>query len=191
MMRDVGRHCAVLCTALLLTGCAVSSEPVQVAHDRSSGKTTYETRQMRLEDIQMGSGLGRKSRFYTKVSGTCLGKDCAPSQFTLSFIKEGPKEVTVEGRDVTLTVGSETLRWEDTQTREANRTATIRSGVFARVRLSSKQLSTVGAGSTLRGTACGERFTLPHETRAPIRDLLARLEQTAGGDSGRSSGQMR
>ena len=190
-MRDVGRHCAVLFAVLFLAGCAVSSEPVQVSHDRSSGKTTYETRQMRLEDIQMGSGLGRKSRFYAKVLGTCLGEDCAPSQFTLSFIKEGPQEVTVEGRDVTLTVGSETLQWEDAQTRETNQTATIRSGVFARVRLSSKQLSTVAAASTLRGTACGERFTLPHETRAPVRDLLVRLDQTAGGDSGRSSGKMR
>lgn len=189
MMSEVGAKCAILFVGLLLVGCAGSSKSVEMAYDRASGQTTYETREMRLEDIHMTSGLQQRNRFYVQILGTCIGSDCVPSQYTMRFIKEGPQAVTVEGRDVTVTIGSETLRWEDAQTRETGQTATIRSGVFAKVSLSSKQLSTIGGGSSMRGTVCGERFTLPYQTRSPIRSLLTRLEQEGSGASDNVSGE--
>lgn len=163
---------------VFFAGCAGTSEPVRVSYNRSSGETTYETEEMRLEDIQITSGIQQKNRFYVQVSGACTGEDCVPSQFFLRFIKEGPQPVTTEGREVTLTVGSETLRWEDPQSRETARTSTIRSGTFTKVDLSSKQLSTIGGGSSVKGTVGGERFSIPYQNRAPIRALLSRLEQT-------------
>ncbi len=189
MMSEVGARCTVLLVGLLLVGCAGSSKSVEVAYDRASGQTTYETREMRIEDIQMTSGLQQRNRFYVQILGTCTGDDCVPSQYSMRFIKEGPQAVTVEGRDVTLTIGSETLRWEDAQTRDAGQTATIRSGVFAKVSLSSKQLSTIGGGSSMRGTVCGERFTLPYRTRSPIRSLLTRVEQGGTEASDNASGE--
>lgn len=183
MMTDVGRGCIGLFAALLLVGCAGTSNTVEVSYDRSSGETSYETREMRLDDIEMGSGLQTEGRFYMQVAGTCMGEDCAPSRYILRFIKEGRQAMRVEGRDVTLTVGTETLRWEDAMTRETSQTSTIRSGTFAKVSVTSKQLSTLGGGSTVKGTVCGERFTLPHQTRSPIRTLLSRLEDQASGSS--------
>lgn len=182
-MKYVGRGCVGLFAALLLVGCAGPSNTVEVSQDMTSGETSYETREMRLDDIEMGSGLETEGRFYVQVVGTCMGEGCAPSQYTLRFIKEGRQAVTVERRDVTLTVGSETLRWEDAMSRETNRTSTIRSGAFAKVNVSSKQLSTIGGGSTVKGTVCGERFTLPYQSRSPIRTLLSRLEDQSSGSS--------
>jgi len=182
-MTQVGRSLAFFSAALLLIGCAGSSNPVRVSTDEYSGKRTYETRQMRLDDIEMSSGLEKEDRFYVQVVGACMGSGCTPSQYSLQFIKGGPRAVTVVNRDVTLTVGSETLRWEDAMTQESNQTSTIRSGAFAKVDVSSKQLATIGAGRSVRGTVCGERFTLPHQARAPIRALLSRLEEQSGKSS--------
>lgn len=173
---------------LLLVGCTGPSETVSVTQ-RSSGKTTYETQEMRLKDIQMTNGLQQANRYYVQVSGTCTGKDCVPSNYSLAFIKEGPQEVTLSGREITITIGSETLRWEDPQSRETNRTATIRSGVFARVNVSSKQLSTIGASSKMRGSVGGESFTLPYRNRSPVRALLSRLEKAASASSGEDAAQ--
>lgn len=177
-----------LFAVLLLVGCAGPSETVSVTQS-SSGKTTYETQEMRLKDIQMTNGLQQENRYYVQVSGTCTGKDCVPSNYSLAFIKEGPQEVTLSGREITITIGSETLRWEDPQSRETNRTATIRSGVFARVNVSSKQLSTIGASSKMRGSVGGESFTLPYRNRSPVRALLSRLEKVASASSGEDTAE--
>lgn len=166
---------------LFLVGCTGPSKAINVT--QGSGKTIYETREMRLQDIQMTNGLQQENRYYIQVSGTCTGKDCVPSNYSLAFIKEGPQEVTLAGREITLTIGSETLRWEDPQSRETNRTATIRSGVFARVDVSSKQLSTIGSSSKMRGSVGGEGFTLPYRSRSPVRTLLSRLEKVASASS--------
>jgi len=186
MANGVRREGILLFAGLFLVGCAVSSSPVRVTQ-KPSGKTTYETREMRLEDIQLTEGLQRENRYYMRISGTCTGEDCVPSSYSLAFIKEGPQSVTLDGREVTLTVGSETLEWEDPQARETNRAATIRSGVFARVDVSSKQLSTIGGSSKMRGSVGGARFTLPHRNRSPIRTLLSRLEKTSSASSDDSS----
>lgn len=191
MTNDMRRGCVVLFAMFFLVGCAGSGESVNVSYDRSSGTTKYETSEMRLDDIEMGSGLETEDRFYVQIAGTCTGNDCAPSQYSLRFIKGGQRGVTVEGRDVTLTVGSETLRWRDAMTRETTQTSTIRSGAFAKVSVSSKQLSTIGGASTVKGTVCGERFTLPYRTRAPIRTLLSRLEDQSSGTSDEGSADPR
>lgn len=178
MTSGLQRRLVAVFAIVFFAGCAGTSEPVRVSYNRSSGETTYETEEMRLEGIQMTSGIQKKNRFYVQVSGACTGEDCVPSQFFLNFIKEGPQPVTITGREVTLTVGSETLRWEDPQSRETVRTSTIKSGTFTKVDVSSKQLSTIGGSSTVKGSVGGERFRIPHRNRAPIRALLSRLEQT-------------
>lgn len=191
-MPNVARYGGVvLFLALFLGGCAGTSEMISV-EENSSGETTYKTQKMRLDDFHLSSGLQKRNRFYIQISGTCAGDDCAPSGYTLSFIKEGPQPVTMEGRGVTLTVGSETLSWEDPQTRGGSvRTSTVRSGVFTSVEVSSKQLSTMGAARTLTGTCGGEQFTLTHQERAPIRALLSRLEQKSSESAGEETSEER
>jgi hypothetical protein len=173
---------AFLFVALLLVGCTGPSRSVTVTQ-KSSGKTVYETQEMRLKDIQMTSGLQKQNRYYVQVSGTCTGTDCVPSTYSMAFIKEGPQEVTIVGRTITLSIGSETLRWENPQSRETTRRATIRSGVFARVNVSSKQLSTIGASRGVSGTVGGEGFRLPYRSRSPVRALLSRLEKMSSASS--------
>lgn len=170
------RHGCIVFILFGALGCAGASQSVYV-DQKPSGETTYETREMRLDDFEWTSGLQKKNRFYLQITGSCRGAECVPSQYWLNFIKEGPQPVTVEGREVTLTVGSETLTWEDPQTRDAGQTSTIRSGTFLKVDVTSKQLSTIGASRRLTGTIGGERFSVSHRERAPIRALLSRLEQ--------------
>jgi hypothetical protein len=171
-----------LFVVLFLVGCTGSSRSVNVTQ-KSSGKTIYETQEMRLNGIQMTSGLQQENRYYVQVSGTCTGTDCVPSTYSLAFVKEGPQEVAIAGREITLSIGSETLRWEDPQSRETNRRATVRSGVFARVDVSSKQLSTIGASRKVSGTVGGEGFRLPYRSRSPVRALLSRLEKVSSASS--------
>jgi len=128
---------------------------------------------MRLSDLQLTTGLQKENRYYVQVVGACSGRDCAPSEYTINFIKEGPQAVTLSSRDISMTVGSETITWEDPQTREVTQTSTIRSGTFAKIDVSSGQLSTIGGVSTVTGSVGNEGFSISYESRAPIRHLLS------------------
>ena len=187
MLTRLLRFVPVLLGFVLLAGCATSSEPVRVAYDATSNQTTYRTGQMRLSDIEMTSGLQKQNRFYVQVVGQCSGQDCVPSKYFMRFIKQGTQSVTLGGRDVSLTIGTETITWEDPQTREASQTTTVRSGTFARIDMSSGQLATVGGVSNVSGSVGGADFSIPYDHRAPIRSLLSRLDQKSGGSSGANS----
>lgn len=100
----------------------------------------------------------------------------------MKFIMEGTQTVELGERDVTLSVGTETITWDDPQTREVNQTTTIRSGTFAKVSISSGQLSTIGSVSEVRGTVGTAGFTIPYDNREPVRTLLSEVEQK--GDTG-------
>ena len=176
-----------LFVACLLVGCATTSKPLEVSYEASSNQTTYETRQMRLDDIKMTTGLERDNRFYVRISGSCLGQDCVPKKYTMSFIKEGTQSVRIEGRDVRLTVGTETMTWDDPQSRDVTRTSSIRSGTFAKINLTSQQLTTVGSVRSVSGTVGGSSFSIPHDTRAPIRKLLSELGKDPNSGSDQSS----
>ena len=178
-----------LIIVLVAAGCGSSSQPVQVTRTASTNQTAYETRQMRLSGIQLSEGLEKDNRFFMQVVGTCTGQDCVPRSYALHFIKEGLQPVQLEGRGVTLTIGTETLSWEDPQSRSVNRTSTIRSGTFAKVEVTSEQLSTIGGVNEVSGTVGGESFSISHDARAPIRQLLARLDQEANGSSEAPSSQ--
>lgn len=186
LMRTI-RFLPVLFGCVLLAGCATSSEPVRVAYDAASNQTTYQTSQMQLSDIEMTSGLQKQNRFYVQVLGQCSGQDCVPSKYRMRFIKQGPQSVRLGGRDVSLTIGTETISWEDPQTRETTQTTTIRSGTFARIEMSSGQLATVGGVSNVSGSVGGTDFTIPYDNRAPIRSLLSRLDQDSSGSSDANS----
>ena len=173
--------------ACMLAGCATSSKPVEVSYEGSSNRTTYETKEMRLEGMQVTEGLEQDTRFYVRVSGSCTGRDCAPRTYTMSFIKEGMQSVRIEGRNVRLKVGTETMSWEDPQSRNVNQTSSIRSGTFAQISLTSKQLTTVGSVRSVNGTVGGMSFSIPRETRAPIRKLLSRLGKEESSSSEQSS----
>lgn len=179
---------ALLVISGLLVGCATSSEPVQMSYNASSNATVYETKQMRLEGMRMTEGLERDNRFYVEVSGTCTGQGCAPQIYNLRFIKEGMQEIQIDGRDVQLIVGSETMSWEDPQSREVNRTASIRSGTFVKIELTPEQLTTIGSVRSVRGTMGGTRFSIPYSARSPIRTLVARLDSTASSSASNNSG---
>lgn len=184
MLKAIQNIPLFLLAALFIAGCAGSSGSVKISYDEESSKTTYETSEMRLDGFQMSSGLKQtENRYYVQVSGSCEGKDCVPSRYTLDFIKEGPQPVQIGGRNVTLEIGTEVMRWEDPQSRNVSQTSTIRSGVFASVEVSSKQLSTIGASSKVSGTVGGEQFTIPHRNRSAIRALLSRLETDTGTSS--------
>ncbi|WP_158666499.1 hypothetical protein [Salinibacter altiplanensis] len=174
----------VFVLVFLIAGCGSSSPPVQITQDASSGQTTYKTRQMPLSGIEMTQGLETGNRFYMQVVGTCASQDCVPRSYALRFIKEGTQPVQLEGRGVSLTIGTETLTWKDPQNRSVNRTSTIRSGTFARVEVTSEQLSTIGGVNEVSGTVGGEGFSVSHEARAPIRRLLTRLEEDVDDSSG-------
>lgn len=171
----------------LIAGCATSSEPLEVSYEASSNQTTYETKEMRLDGMQVTEGLERDNRFYVKITGSCMGQDCAPRKYTMRFIKEGPQSVTIEGRNVRLNVGTETITWTDPQNRDVNRTATVRSGTFTQIKLTSEQLTTVGSVRNVDGTVGGASFSIPHDTRAPIRKLLARLGREVDSSEEQSS----
>jgi len=162
----------------LLAGCATSSQPVAVSYDTVSDQTVYETGEMQLGDIDIATGLTKEVEFQVHVVGECRGKDCAPSQYKLEFGKRGTQSVQLPGRDVSLQIGSETITWRDPQNREVDRGTQIRSGTFARVDLTPKQLSTLANASDVDGTVGGIRFELPYEEREPLRRLLSRLEKT-------------
>jgi len=159
-----------------LGGCATTTQPVQVKHDDASGTTTYETARMRLDDVDMTEGLQKQNRFFVQVVGTCSGDGCAPSEYAIHFIKDGPQPVQLGGRDVAMTIGSETITWEDPQTRDASQTTTVRSGIFARIKVSSGQLSTIGGVAQVSGAVGGTNFSIPYEQRRPIRTLLKQIE---------------
>jgi hypothetical protein len=148
-----------------------------VSYDSSSGATVYETDQVKLDDVNVTSGLSREVEFYLQVVGRCEGRNCAVSQYALIFGKEGAQPVQLTGRDVTLSIGSETMSWEDPQSRSIDRSSTIRSGTFARVALSSNQLSTLANVSNVTGTVGDVDFSISHEERAPLRALLSRLSE--------------
>jgi len=150
-----------------------------MSYKASSNATVYETKQMRLEGMQITEGLERDNRFYVEVSGTCTGQGCAPKIYSLHFIKEGMQEVEIGERDVQLMVGSETMSWEDPQSREVNRTASIRSGTFVKIDLTPEQLTTIGSVRSVRGTMGGTRFSISYSARSPIRKLVSRLDSTA------------
>lgn len=177
MCRRIASTLSIFLGVFLLVGCATSSEPVRVGYDARSNQTTYRTSKMRLGDIEMSSGLQSQDRFYIRVVGQCGGQNCVPSEYSLNFIKLGPESITLEGRDVSLTIGTETITWDDPQTREVSQTTTVRSGTFSRVNVSSGQLATIGSVSNVSGSVGGSRFSLPYETRAPIRSLISRLDQ--------------
>lgn len=172
---------------LVFFGCATSSQSVETAYDSSSNKTTYRTGQMRLSDIEMSTGIQKQNRFYVQVVGQCMGKDCIPSEFTVNFIKQGPQSVTLGGRDVSLTIGSETITWEDPQTRDVNQTTKIRSGTFAKIGVSGGQLSTIGAVTSVTGSVGGADFTIPYDNRSPIRALLSQLDKMGDNSTEKSS----
>lgn len=186
-MKSFTRYGFCIVVTCLLAGCATSSKPVEVSYDASSNQTTYATKEMRLDGMEMTEGLEQDSRFYVRVFGSCAGQDCAPEIYTMSFIKEGTQSVRLEGRDVRMKVGTETITWEDPQSRDVNRTSSIRSGTFAKIDLTSKQLTTVGSVRNVTGTVGGSSFSIPHETRAPIRKLLSRLGKETGSSSEQSS----
>lgn len=187
MRTQITNFLSLLLGIFLIVGCATSSEPVRVSYEAESNQTVYQTEQMRLSDLQLTSGLQKQNRYYVQVKGQCLGQDCAPSEYTVRFIKEGTQSVKLVGRDITLTVGTETITWSDPQTRERSQTATIRSGTFAEVDVSSGQLSTIGGVSKVRGTVGTAEFTIPYDNREPVRTLLSRVKQEASTDSDNSS----
>lgn len=163
----------------LLAGCATTSRPVAVSYDADAGRTVYETDQMQLGDMDVATGLTKKVEFQVRVVGECRGRDCAPSQYQLAFGKKGAQPIRLPGRDVSLQIGTETMTWADPQNREVDQRTEIRSGTFARVGLTAKQLSTLANASDVHGSIGGVRFDLPYEERAPLRTLLSRLEETA------------
>lgn len=176
----------VVCWILLglLTGCATTSQPVAVSYDTEAGQTVYETDQMELGDVDLATGLTKQSELEAHVVGECRGRDCAPSQYQLAFGKRGTQPIRLPGRDVSLQIGTETITWTDPQNREVDQRTEIRSGTFARVTLTPKQLSTLANASDVDGTVGGVRFELPYEERAPLRTLLSRLERTESQETG-------
>jgi len=168
--------CSILLA--LMAGCATSSQPVAISYEASSDRTVYETEDMELGDVDLATGLTKEIQLLVRVVGECRGKDCAPSQYQLAFGKRGPQPIQLPGRDVSLQVGTETITWSDPQNRRIEQRTEIRSGTFARVDLTAKQLSTLANVSDVDGTVGGVRFELPYEERAPLRSLLSRLEET-------------
>ena len=171
----------------LLAGCATTSRPVAVSYDAEADRTVYETDQMQLGDVDLATGLTKQIELEAHVVGECRGRDCAPSQYQLAFGKRGAQPIRLPGRDVSLRIGTETITWTDPQNREVDQRTEIRSGTFARVDLTAKQLSTLANASDVNGTVGGVRFELPYEERAPLRTLLSRLEKTGSEENGSSS----
>lgn len=160
----------------LAVGCATTTKPVEVKYDEASERTTYTTDEMRLSGVDATSGLSKKNRYYVQIEATCSGQDCTPARYSMSFVKEGTQPIELTGRDVALTVGTETLEWGDPQNRRTTQTSVIRNGTFASVQVSQKQLVTIGSVSEVSGSVGNIGFEISHESRAPIRTLLSRLD---------------
>ena len=164
----------LLCLAVLV-GCASSSKPVRVSYNATADQTKYATKQMRLHDMEVQSGLSTQPRFYLQVQAQCSGQDCTPSTYTLRFLKEGQNPVDLQSLNVELRVGDKTMSWDDRQNMEPGQPIRIQGGEVVRVTVSGGQLTTLGAVRRVGGSLGGASFTLPHDARAPIRQLTARV----------------
>jgi hypothetical protein len=187
---------AILSVALLLVlavgGCASSSGPVRVSYSESSDETTYKTRLMQLRDIEVQSGLSSPGRYFVQVESSCTGQDCVPSTYTLRFLRKGRQEVRMASQEVSLTIGDETIQWQDPRMTQPSGNAVdepirIRSGTVCTVQVSGGQLSTIGSVRSVNGQLGNSDFTLPYDGRVPIRQLVARLDAKSGSESASDS----
>lgn len=188
----------VLPVALLLIlavgGCASASGPVRVSYSESSNEKTYETRLIQLRDIEVQTGLSSPGRYFVQVASTCTGNDCVPSTFTLRFLRKGRQEVRMASQEVSLTVGDETIQWQDRRMTQPGRNAVdnpirIRSGTICTVQVSGGQLATIGSVRSVSGRLGTSDFVLPYDGRDPIRQLVARLEKADTPSSEAESGR--
>ena len=182
----------VLPVALLLVsavgGCASSSGPVRVSYSESTNEKTYETRLIQLRDIEVQSGLSSPGRYFVQVTSSCTGEDCTPSTYTLRFLRKGRQEVRMASQEVSLTVGDETIQWQDPRMTQPSGNAVdepirIRSGTVCTVQVSGGQLATIGSVRSVNGQLGNSDFTLPYDGRAPIRQLVARLDADPSSDA--------
>lgn len=180
-------YLALFGLSFLLMGCATSSEPIEVEYDEASEQTTYTTDEIRLDGIDVTSGLSKQNRFYVQIEGSCLGEDCIPARYSLSFLKEGTQPIELTSRNVELTVGTETLSWNDPQNRRLTQTSVVRNGSFASVEISQKQLVTIGSVSEVTGSVGDISFQIPHQNRDPIRKLLSQLDLSSTSEDSSSS----
>lgn len=174
---------ALLCLAVV-AGCASSSKSVRVSYNATADRTKYATKQMRLHDMEVQSGLSTRPRFYLQVQAQCSGQDCTPSTYSLRFLKEGQNPVDLQSLNVELRVGDETMSWDDRQNMEPGQPIRIQGGEVVRVTVSGGQLATLGAVRTVRGSLGGASFSLPHDARAPIRRLTAQLHPSDDAQDG-------
>lgn len=171
----------VLFVFLLAAGCA-SSEPVRVSYSDGAGETTYATSLIRLQDMNVQSGLSSPGRFYVQVQAGCTGRECVPSTYTLRFLRKGQKEVRLASQEVSMTVGDETIEWQDPRMTQPGGSALddpirLRSGTVCTVQVSGGQLATIGSVRSVSGQLGNADFTLSYDGRAPIRQLVARLDR--------------
>jgi len=182
-----------LAVVLGVGGCTSASGPVRISYSDSSDETTYETRLIRLRDIEVQSGLAGSGRFFMQVESSCTGEDCVPSTYTLRFTRKGQEEVRLASQEVSMTVGDETIQWEDPRMTQPGGNVLddpirIRSGTVCTVQVSGGQLATIGSVQSVNGRLGNSDFNLPYEGRAPIRDLVARLDALEGNASGTQDG---
>jgi hypothetical protein len=183
----------VLLIAFAAGGCASTSGPVRSSYSASSNETTYKTRLIQLRDIEVQSGLSSPGRYFVQVESSCTGKDCVPSTYTLRFLRKGRQEVRMASQEVSLTVGDETIQWQDPRMTQPGGNALddpirIRSGTICTVEVSGGQLATIGGVSSVDGRLGNSSFTLPYDGRAPIRQLVSRLENGNGSSADASDG---
>jgi hypothetical protein len=184
-----------LLLAVFAAGCATSTTPVRSSYNSMEDETKYSTRQIRLQDVDLQSGLSGPPPFYMQVQASCEGRDCTPSRYTLRFIKGGQKEIRLTSRQVSLTVGDKTMRWQErhntpTNTQDAySNPVRIRSGTVVSVVITGGQLSTLASVSDVRGELGGASFSLSYDSRAPIRELVGKLDQIAKSNPSAPSGK--
>lgn len=191
MRSDRGLSALVIGALIVsLAGCATTSEPVSVIYKPSSDRTTYRTERVRLDAEDVTSGLQQDVQFFVQVVGTCRGNECAPRTYSLKFIKGGTQPIRLGGREIRLEVGTETITWDDPQTRDAGNMSEIRGGTFVTVEVSTKQLATIGSVSEVSGSMGSTSFDLSYDRRAPIRTLISKIEgqlDSSSDDEGVSS----
>lgn len=161
---------------LIFGSCAGTTEPLRVSHNDASGQTLYETKQISLSDVEATTGLSKRVRLYAQVKGACVGADCAPSSYSLQFVKRGGEPLTLQNRNVVLNANAEKLTWADAQNRHVGETVTVGNGTLAEVEVSHDQLATIGRAQNVTGTIGGIDFRLTNERLSPVRLLLSRVE---------------
>ena len=165
--------CALLVAAVLAFGCT-SSQPVSHRYDTSDSVSTYETRRIKLSKIRLNSSLSSPPQMHVIARGTCEGRDCKPSTFTLRFTVEetNRRPLQVASPSITLNTDNDTIQADGPQ-RRLTEDGILLIGTFSRFEIAREDLKSLAISEDVKGQIGGQiPFTISKREREALVTLI-------------------